>query len=78
MIIHANFKVVTYVLNHILLFLQELTPECMEEVDRTFQIFDKDGSAEIDRDEALKHWKSSFGKLSAREFFNQVDFDGDG
>lgn len=45
---------------------------------RTFKIFDKDGSNEIDREEALKHWKSSFGKLSAREFFNQVDFDGDG
>ena len=47
-------------------------------VDETFKIFDVDGSQEIDRDEALKHWKSSFGKLSAKEFFNQVDFDGDG
>ena len=45
---------------------------------KTFKIFDVDGSNEIDREEALKHWKSSFGKLSAKEFFNQVDFDGDG
>ena len=45
---------------------------------KTFKIFDIDDSKEIDREEALKHWKSSFGKLSAKEFFNQVDFDGDG
>ena len=45
---------------------------------KTFKIFDVDDSKEIDREEALKHWKSSFGKLSAKEFFNQVDFDGDG
>ena len=50
----------------------------MAEVDKTFKIFDVDGSEEIDREEALKHWKSSFGKLSAKEFFDQVDFDGDG
>ena len=52
------------------LFLQPLSQECKDEVDKTFKIFDVDGSDEIDRDEALKHWKSSFGKLSAREFFN--------
>ena len=45
---------------------------------KTFKIFDVDDSKKIDREEALKHWKSSFGKLSAKEFFNQVDFDGDG
>ena len=50
----------------------------MNEVMKTFAIFDVDGSKEIDRDEALKHWKSAFGKLSAKEFFKQVDFDGDG
>ena len=44
----------------------------------TFKIFDKDDSKEIDKDEALNHWKSNFGKMSAKEFFNQVDFDGDG
>ncbi len=31
-------------------------------------------------EEAVKHWrsKSSFGKLSAEEFFNTVDYNGDG
>lgn len=70
-----DFNIFAYTL---IIFVKELTQECQDEVDRTFKIFDKDGSNEIDRDEALKHWKSSFGKLSAREFFNQVDFDGDG
>ena len=44
----------------------------------TFKIFDKDGSKEIDPNEAIKHWESNFGKLSAKEFFKSVDFDGDG
>ena len=44
----------------------------------TFKIFDVDGSKNIDKEEALKHWKSNFGKLSAKEFFDQVDFNGDG
>ena len=55
-----------------------MSEEVLNEVMKTFKIFDVDGSNEIDREEALKHWKSSFGKLSAKEFFNQVDFDGDG
>ena len=41
-------------------------------------IFDIDGSKNIDKNEALKHWKTNFGKLSAKEFFDQVDFNGDG
>jgi len=36
----------------------------------TFKIFDEDGSKEIDREEALKHWKTNFGKLSAKNFFD--------
>ena len=44
----------------------------MDEVDKTFKIFDVDGSEEIDREEALKHWKSSFGKLSAKEFLTRL------
>ena len=44
----------------------------------TFAIFDKDGSKEIDKNEALNHWNTKFGKLSAKELFDQVDFDGDG
>lgn len=48
----------------------------MEDV---FKIFDKDGNKSIDRAEAQKHWKEvNFGKLSANEFFNTVDFNGDG
>ena len=44
-----------------------------------FKIFDKDGNQSIDRAEAQKHWKEvNFGKLSANEFFNTVDFNGDG
>ena len=50
----------------------------MEEVLKTFKVFDVDDSKNIDKNEALKHWKSNFGKLSAKEFFNQVDFNGDG
>ena len=41
-------------------------------------MFDTDDSKGIDSKEALKHWKTNFGKLSAKEFFAQVDFDGDG
>ena len=47
-------------------------------VNATFAIFDKDGSKEIDKEEALNHWNTKFGKLSAKELFDQVDFDGDG
>lgn len=48
----------------------------MQEV---FQIFDKDGNKTIDRTEAQKHWAQvRFGKVSANEFFNTVDFNGDG
>lgn len=44
-----------------------------------FQIFDKDGNKTIDRTEAQKHWSTvRFGKISANEFFNTVDFNGDG
>ena len=41
-------------------------------------MFDVDGSSEIDKQEAVKHWKTKFGKLSAMEFFNQVDVNKDG
>jgi len=48
-------------------------------VEDVFKIFDKDGNKSIDRAEAQKHWKEvNFGKLSANEFFNTVDFNGDG
>ena len=44
----------------------------------TFEAFDRDHSNEISREEALAHWKGKFGKLSAEEFFNQVDSDKNG
>ena len=44
-----------------------------------FQIFDKDGNKSIDRSEAQKHWATvRFGKISANEFFNTVDYNNDG
>ena len=42
----------------------------MGEVLETFKVFDVDNSKNIDKNEALKHWKSNFGKVSAKEFFN--------
>ena len=43
-----------------------------------FGIFDVDGSHAIDKTEALKHWKSAFGRISAKEFFGVVDANNDG
>ena len=50
----------------------------MSIVDEVFKIFDKDGSRTIEKDEAVKHWSRNFGKLSAQEFFNTVDYNHDG
>ena len=47
----------------------------MQEV---FGIFDIDGSNAIDKTEALNHWKTAFGRISANEFFSQVDENNDG
>lgn len=50
-----------------------------ELVKDVFKIFDKDGNKTIDRAEATKHWSQvRFGKISANEFFNTVDFNNDG
>ena len=58
---------------------EDLTPELLQVVHEVFQIFDKDGNKTIDRSEAQKHWAQvRFGKVSANEFFNTVDFNGDG
>ena len=57
---------------------EELSDACLEKVLDTFKIFDKDGSKNIDKNEAVNHWTNNYGKLSAKEFFNQVDFNGDG
>ena len=57
---------------------EPLSEDLMKVVKETFAIFDADGSKNIDKNEAIKHWKTGFGKLSAKEFFDQVDFDGNG
>ena len=57
---------------------QDLSPELLQKVKDTFKVFDVDGSKSIDKEEAIKHWKSKFGKLSAKEFFDQVDVNNDG
>jgi len=46
-----------------------------------FKQFDVDDSKTIELNEAVEHWKrqkNSFSKLSAAEFFNTVDYNGDG
>ena len=50
----------------------------MARIDEVFAIFDVDKSEAIDKEEAVKHWKGAFGKISANEFFNTVDVNGDG
>ena len=57
---------------------EALSENCQNMVMEVFAIFDKDGSKEIDKEEAVNHWNTKFGKLSAKELFDQVDFDGDG
>ena len=50
----------------------------MNELTETFKVFDADNSKEVSREEAIEHWKGKFGKLSANEFFSQVDADKSG
>ena len=50
----------------------------LELIDEVFKIFDKDDSKTIEKDEAVKHWSKNFGKISANEFFNAVDYNHDG
>ena len=55
-----------------------MSPPLEAKVNEVFAIFDIDGSKKIDKAEALKHWKTGFAKISATEFFNQVDVNKDG
>ena len=50
--------------------VQALSADCLAKVKETFAIFDKDGSKEIDKEEAVNHWNTKFGKLSAKELFD--------
>ena len=55
-----------------------MSAECQAKVNEVFGIFDVDSSNAIDKTEAVKHWKSTFGRISAKEFFAQVDVNNDG
>ena len=56
----------------------ELSETCLNKVNEVFGIFDIDGNHTIDKNEAVNHWKSAFGRISAKEFFNTVDVNHDG
>ena len=43
-----------------------------------FAHFDTDNSHEIDKNEAIKHFKGAFARISAKELFNTVDVNHDG
>ena len=55
-----------------------MSQECKDKVKEIFDLFDVDGSKRIDKEEAVKHWKNGFSKISAMEFFNTVDVNKDG
>ena len=56
----------------------ELSPELKNKIDEIFKMFDKDSSGTIEKQEAINHWNKGFGKISAQEFFNAVDYNNDG
>ena len=66
----TNLFVITLILFVFIQNLVELTNDCMAKVNEVFGIFDVDGSHAIDKNEAVEHWKSTFGRISAKEFFN--------
>ena len=55
-----------------------MSAKCHAKVLETFNFFDDDHSKEIDMNEALKHFKGAFAKISAKELFNTVDVNHDG
>ena len=62
---------------HLLLF-KKLSADLSAKVQEVFDLFDQNHSKQIDMTEAVNHWKSGFSKISAKEFFNQVDVNKDG
>lgn len=50
----------------------------MKFVDEVFKVFDIDDSKTIEKEDAIKHWSRNFAKISAKEFFNTVDYNHDG
>eukprot|EP00978_Attheya_sp_CCMP212_P021599 scaffold63367_cov61-Attheya_sp.AAC.2 len=55
-----------------------MSAELIKKATEVFHIFDTDHSMEIDRDEAIRHWKGKFAQIGATELFNTVDTDNDG
>ena len=58
--------------------LDNLSADALKYVEAAFASFDIDNSQAIDLQEALRHWKGGFGKISAKAFFKTVDMDGNG
>lgn len=75
---HPYNSVTRAVSSSSLLKAPKIPDELLAKVDEVFRVFDKDGSGEIDTEEALSHWKGGFGKISAREMFKTVDDNADG
>ena len=48
-----------------LIIILQLSKDVDKKVEEVFALFDADGSKEIDKAEAVKHWKSKFGQISA-------------
>ena len=56
----------------------KLSKELVDEIQEVFNVFDESGNKEIDKDEAIAHFKTGFSRLNAIEFFNTVDVNKDG
>ena len=55
-----------------------LSEACEKKVREVFDNFDIDHSHVIDKNEALKHFKGGFAKISMKELFSTVDVNNDG
>ena len=55
-----------------------MPPKLEEKVKELFKMIDIDNSQIIDREETLKFWSKSFGKLNSKVLFEQVDKNNDG
>jgi len=57
---------------------QAMSKELKTKLEELFGMLDKDGSRDVTREEALSHWRNSFGNISVDAFFNEVDSDMNG
>lgn len=58
--------------------LSRVTAQTWAKCEALFREIDQDGSLQITRAKALKHFKGAFSKVSAEAFFNEVDTKGHG